>query len=790
VPFGTNTAMWYHRSTPDREAIRRLVPSGRRCRAAAAAMKGKLRLEDQAKRMERVVILGGGIAGLSTAWLLQQCGLDYLVIERQPVVGGLARSFEWHGFNCDFAAHRLFTRNEDVLAQLLRLVPMGRHLRRSRIYMRGQWLRDPLDVAELGTRLPPQQTLRMALSYLARPRHLPDTHFENYVLRRYGRALYQRFFQPYTEKLFGLRGDEIAVGWARQKVRLANPLDLLRENTKSKFGYFYYPRRGGYGSIAERLYREVHSAVLTRATVVSLTTDGGGVSAVTYVQNGGEVTIPARAVVSTLPITLLGRMFDLEIPLEFRKVDAVYVLVNRPAVSDYHWHYFIDADICINRLIEFKNLSSEGVPEATSVLCAEVTQDISQPARQVVDDLIRVGLVEQDEVLDTLVIRENHAYPVYQTGYEDHLQAAHERLSAYRNLYLVGRGAQFAHLEVDDDYGVAAEVVKMLQSQIVAPRLPAAAPELAPGPRGPVSVAAVILTHNNYVDTHECLESVHAMGFEGLRVILVDNGSTDGTPGKVRQDFPGVDVVEVGQNLGVPSGYNLGFRAALDAGATYVLMLNNDTTVSPSLLTELLAAGEADSRAGMLMPKILHYGSTDRIWSIGGQYRAFPPSIVLSERGRGRADVPRFIEYAPGCGLLIHRRAFEEAGLFDPGYLFWYDDWDFSERVRACGLHIHYVPGAVMWHKVARTTKGPDSPLFWRTYGASAVRFYRRHGRPQWLSLPLHIGYMMLRDFVWKGNWRYLPRFLDGMRQGLAVPLGPYPLLPSQSAAQTDRHLP
>ena len=76
--------------------------------------------------MPRVVILGAGIAGLSSGWWLSQKGIDFIILEKQPFIGGLARSFKWHDFNCDFAVHRLFTSNENVLQQLLQLVPLGR----------------------------------------------------------------------------------------------------------------------------------------------------------------------------------------------------------------------------------------------------------------------------------------------------------------------------------------------------------------------------------------------------------------------------------------------------------------------------------------------------------------------------------------------------------------------------------------------------------------------------------------------------------------------------------------
>ena len=176
--------------------------------------------------MTQVAVLGAGIAGLSSGWLLNQRSIDFQVYEKQAYAGGLARSFDWNGFKCDFAAHRLFTTDENVLHELLKLVPMGRHIRRSKIYLRGHWLRDPLDVLELGTHLSFKEKATVLKTYFFRPRNAPEISFEQFVLRRYGLGLYNYFFKPYTEKLFGIPGDEISVLWARQKVRLANPLDF------------------------------------------------------------------------------------------------------------------------------------------------------------------------------------------------------------------------------------------------------------------------------------------------------------------------------------------------------------------------------------------------------------------------------------------------------------------------------------------------------------------------------------------------------------------------------------
>jgi protoporphyrinogen oxidase/GT2 family glycosyltransferase len=728
--------------------------------------------------MTQVAILGAGIAGLSSGWLLKQHNIDFKVFEMKPYPGGLARSFRWNDFNCDFAAHRLFTTDENVLHELLKLVPMGRHIRRSRIYLRGHWLRDPLDVIELATHLSLKEKLNVLWTYTFRPRNEPESSFEQYVLKHYGKGLYDFFFKPYTEKLFGIPGKEISVLWAQQKVRLANPLDNLRENTKTKFQYFYYPIQDGYGAIADRLYQEIQENVYLDTAVKGLEIENTNIKSVKFQNNGQLFEEPVDAVISTLPLTITGKMLGYSFPLKFQKVDSVYLLINRPYLSDNHWIYFMDDDISINRMVEFKNMSPVDTPDNTSVVCAEVTQEHDNVIEKVIDDLIRTGLVDRCEIIDTKVIREEFSYPVYNSAYADLLQQAEEKISKFNNIFTVGRAAEFKHREIDDNFAAAMQAVTEISSQYAIQtrkEMPMADETPSVEKTSTPLVTAVVLAWNNYEDTHECLETLLASDYPNLRSILVDNGSTDKTPEKVRTNFPDVEVIENGKNLGVPAGYNVGFSKALQSETEYILLLNNDIAVPSDMVGELVMVANAEPDTGIVMPKVLYYGSEEDVWSSGGKYRAFPPAILMTDKGKNSTNSIRMIEYAPSCTLLIHRRAFEQAGLFDPGYVFLFDDWDFSERVRAHGLKIWYTPNARVWHKVSRSTKGSSSPLFWRTWAASSVRFYRRHGRPAWLSVPIHIGYLIVREFIWKRNWAYWPDFREGIQEGLQKPLGSIP---------------
>lgn len=741
----------------------------------------------------RVGILGAGISGLSCAWFLKQQGIDSVVFEATDHIGGLAHTFKWNDFDCDFSTHRLFTLDENVLHQLLALVPMGRHIRRSRIYLGGRWLHDPVNIMEILYRFSPLFTAQLAAQYLTRPRTLPPDSFNNYVLPRYGRGLNDFVFRPYTERLFGLTGDEISVEWAKQKIRLSGPLDILRESSKKKFSYFYYPVRGGYGAIGDALFKQIAPQVRFNCPVRSFETRDGRIVAVRSEQQGVAVRDEFDVVISTLPLTMTCRMLGQEFKLGYRAVQAVYLMVNTPYVSDNHWVYFMDKRSTINRLVEFKNLSPVDQPADRSVLCAEVTKECSDTVSEVIRDVVESRLLPRENIVDTLVKREPFGYPVYTRDYQQTVTQARAFLGQFGNLFLVGRSAEFEHKEVDDDFAAAGEVVRVIDQRWQPVTLKTPKEKAMPLHAENPLIYVVMLTYNNVQDTFESLKSIGQQTYQNLRVLVVDNGSKDNTPALVREKFPDVQVVETGQNLGVPWGYNIGFSLALEAGADYVFMVNNDTILAPDLIQKLLDAGQADDAIGMVMPKILYYDEPNVIWAAGGRTRAFPPAIVIvgaDKDERKFSGAPEFLEFALSCGLLIHRRAFEKAGLFDPGYFYWFDDWDFSQRVRALGLKIRYVPEARMWHKVSRTIKSSGNRAsFYKVWGESAARYYRRHGQPPIVTLPLHIGYIMAREVV-KGNLRYIKHFVIGLIAGLTKPLGRLPSVEDipTYVAQVQKH--
>jgi GT2 family glycosyltransferase len=287
-------------------------------------------------------------------------------------------------------------------------------------------------------------------------------------------------------------------------------------------------------------------------------------------------------------------------------------------------------------------------------------------------------------------------------------------------------------------------------------------------------VCLVTLSWNRKEDTLACLASALAMDPPVSHVILVDNASTDGTSQAVADRFPQAQVLINAENLGFAGGMNVGLRAALNRGAGYVLLINNDTLLALDLLGVLLAVAEEDPRVGMVTPKIYYADPPDRVWYAGAMRRRWLPGQAFP--GYGRRDAPRYdrrrdVDYVTGCGLLVRASVLRQVGLFDEVTFFMYhEDLDLSERVRRAGYRIVYAPQAHMWHKESAST-APLSPRRWYYLGRYIVPFYWRYYRRPGPSVVLYALYVALREMA-KGHPRAVMPFLEGIHDGLRVMRG------------------
>lgn len=251
------------------------------------------------------------------------------------------------------------------------------------------------------------------------------------------------------------------------------------------------------------------------------------------------------------------------------------------------------------------------------------------------------------------------------------------------------------------------------------------------------SVAAIVLNYNGREVTLQALASLTAVDYRPFAIVVVDNGSTDGSYEAVAARFPQVTQVRTEVNLGPAGGANLGIRRALDRGHDYLLILNNDIEVAPDLVTEMVRVAESDPAIGVVGPKAYFYWDRDRIWTAGG--RIVFREAVTKERGTGELDRGQYDRdeetgYVNGCAQLVKRAVFEEVGLWDPIYRLSFEDADFCLRARRAGWRSWYAHRARLWHLVSVSTGPYRAPKTYQTARSTAI-FIRRYAGPwRWVT--------------------------------------------------------
>lgn len=285
-------------------------------------------------------------------------------------------------------------------------------------------------------------------------------------------------------------------------------------------------------------------------------------------------------------------------------------------------------------------------------------------------------------------------------------------------------------------------------------------------------VYAVVVSWNLRDDTLECLDSLAQVDYPNLRVVLVDNGSTDGTVAAVAARHSDVIVIVSDINLGYAKGCNLGIRRALADGADYVFLLNNDTIVDPAAVTEMVTVMAPE--VGIVAPKIYYADDPQRIWSLGGMrhpltYEKADDPIGALDEGQWEEVAER--DYFTGCALLLSRRLLETVGLYDEWFISYYEDSDLAFRAREAGFKLLLAPQAKIWHKVARTSGGSGSPgeRYWM--GRGSVIFFAKHVRGwRWLIvIPYRTGSAIktVLRLAWQRRWNSIAAYLRGLRDGL-----------------------
>src|SRR5229473_1667767 len=524
---------------------------------------------------KQVVVIGGGPAGLTAGYELTKFDLRPIILEKQSLVGGLARTESYKGFLFDMGGHRCFTKVEEVQKMWHELLG-GEFLRRprlSRIYYNGKFFFYPLKPLNALLGLGFWQSVLIVFSYIRWqlfPYQREDT-FEQWVTNRFGRRLFLTFFKTYTEKVWGISCSELKAEWAAQRIKdLSLKTALLsmfikpKTTIKTLIEEFDYPRCGPgmmWNAVKAEIERR-HGVVRVDSDVVRINRTDNRIEGVIVQHDHGEELIRGTDFISSMPVTEFVKALDPPAPpavlsaaarLTYRDFLTVVLIVDKPHIFDDNWVYIHDPSVHVGRIQNFKNWSPDMVPDPAKTslgleyFCTEgdavwtmADADLIELGRR---EINRIGLARSEDIVDGCVVRVEKAYPVYDSDYREYLGVVRQFIDGLENCQSVGRNG--LHRYNNQDHAMLT---------------------------GMLAVRNLVLGQRNDLWSVNTDQEYH----EEIREQVTEHDLEEVLEGALTQVFLKLDRVALGLSAGMVSG-------ALLFLATLALVLKGGTVVGPNL---------------------------------------------------------------------------------------------------------------------------------------------------------------------------------------------------------------
>jgi len=432
-----------------------------------------------------VLIIGAGPAGLSAAHALVKAGIKVQIFESDSSsIGGLSKTVHYKGFSFDIGGHRFYTKAPEVEAYWRDILKNDFLTRKrlSRIYYGKKFFQYPLQVSDVIAKINPLKAASFLSSYLYAALKPPKTikSFEDWIVKNFGRSLFNAFFKSYTEKVWGRPCTEISSDWAAQRINNLNIGSLIKgfltapfrsssdADIKSLIEEFQYPRKGP-GMLWEKvsqLLLEAGATIEHGAKVIGCEQGTDDLWRLRF--SDGTTSEQGTHVISSAPIkTLLSGLKPtptpsvLESANDFKYRDFVTVVLMFKLEKSFpdNWIYIHDDSVKVARIQNYKNWSPEMVPskEYTSYgleyFCQQgdsfwnsSDEDLFKLA---IEEVQKIGLPFRRDELDYKVVRVEKAYPVYDHDHNQRSLSIRSEIKNYRGLHLVGRNGMHRYNNQD-----------------------------------------------------------------------------------------------------------------------------------------------------------------------------------------------------------------------------------------------------------------------------------------------------------------------------------------------------
>ena len=461
---------------------------------------------EENKKKKSVIILGGGLAGLSAGWILQKNGYSVKLIEKCPDLGGLAITREKEGYKFDLGPHNIHSSKSHIIRFLSEKLPdFYEHCPFNQIYKNSKFIRYPLQGIHVILALPKWKIVPAILSFVfARIRlyfryFVVEDSFEQWIKNRFGSLLFEEYFGSYAKKVWGIPSEKIDKYVAEKRVPTTSLLDMLKAVFTKKqnvdhpeFAHRNYYFKKGVHSITAFFKKDLEqygAEIKREIELINVKTKENHITSIIYKDKTGNTHIEnCDFLLSTIPLNQFIPLFENADPSVLKNTNAIdycstiliFLKIKKTNVFTSPLVYFSDPSVRFSRVSDVGMYSESMVPQGKCLLCVEfpcskgdeIWNDSAENlSKYVLEYFVDCKFIEMIDFEGSFHEKIEHSYPRFKVGFKQNIEHIFDYLSQFKNVLSFGRQGGFSYLNVDGviDQGFNASISVIMSETIGEP---------------------------------------------------------------------------------------------------------------------------------------------------------------------------------------------------------------------------------------------------------------------------------------------------------------------------------
>jgi len=432
------------------------------------------------KKKKKIVILGAGITGLVTAYYFSlDNNFEVTLIEKNEYVGGTAMTFKYKDFILDYGPHKIYTILPGIIEEIKKITPLLKIKKKNSIYLKNNFFDFPLKISQIMKKMPITALSSIIDIFTKSFKKLPDDSYENFLINRFGKTLYELSFKDYAKKVWNTYPKELDKELAIRRVSISSIFELIKgtlfkDTKKISAEYFYYPPKG-IMQLLDSLVKKIKKnkgKILTQKEISEIKIKSGKID---YIKIGKKKIKPDY-LISTIYLDDLLNLIkdskktkDISITaknLHYQKLSILYLILNKARALKDCWIFFPEKDHLFHRISEQKAFSQQTSPDDKTALMIETTKELNtENIKKIIKQLESIGILKEKEIQEYFIKTLNRVYPIYKKDFLKNLYPVVNYVESVKNLYTIGRPGLFNYNNMDQCWDMAMKMVNQIKQE-------------------------------------------------------------------------------------------------------------------------------------------------------------------------------------------------------------------------------------------------------------------------------------------------------------------------------------